>query len=219
MIYIFEDRASRKELHQKVMDDYRDVVSFAKFDIDEGQDLSDFIIENFCEADCILFHKSYVFKNKQVNIPVVQRYMLQNGVKFCIYSGGIERGSINSDGIAWINANVMYDNISIFVEQYKRTNEISFEVLLWGERNRLNQLISLQYDLFEQFFTNNSFDDYIIYDDLEGVCDDIQNKFEEYGFDISEMLDNILSVSDRRLTWRELYDMLHYEISKIERIL
>ena len=57
MIYIFEDRDSRREQNQDVVKENSDVICFAKFDIDTDQDLSDFIVENFYDAECLIFHK------------------------------------------------------------------------------------------------------------------------------------------------------------------
>lgn len=215
MIYIFEDRDSRRVQNQDVVKEHNDVICFAKFDIDTDQDLSDFIIDNFCDADCLIFHKSYTFKNKNVNLQLVQSYMLRNGVKFCVYSGGIEHGSISQDGVTLVNANVMYDNLTHFINYYKDSNETILEILLWGERYRLSQLTSMQYELFNQYFTSNDLDAIIPSEDIDEILDDTFSKFEEYEFDATPMLDKLKNRTSS-LTWNEFFNMLSSGIHKIE---
>ena len=215
MIYIFEDRDSRRAQNQDVVKEHSDVICFAKFDIDTDQDLSDFIVDNFYDADCLIFHKSYTFKDKNVNLPLVQSYMLKNGVKFCVYSGGIEHGSISQDGVTLVNANVMYDNLAHFIKYYKDSNEIILEILLWGERFRLSQLMSMQYELFNQYFISNDLDAIIPSEDLDEILDDIFSKFEEYGFDVPPMLDKLKNRTSS-LTWDEFFNILSSGIHKIE---
>lgn len=215
MIYIFEDRDSRRVQNQEVVKEHSDVICFAKFDIDTEEDLSNFIIENFCDADCLIFHKSYTFKDKNVILPMVQSYMLKNGIKFCVYSGGIEHGSISKDGVALVNANVMYDNLVHFIRYYKDSNEVILEILLWGERYRLNQLMSMQYELFNQYFISNDLGAIIPSEELDEILDDTSSKFEECGFDIPPMLDNLKNRTSS-LTWNEFLNMLNLEIQKIE---
>lgn len=215
MIYIFEDRESRRILNQDIVNKHIDLISFAKFDIDTDQDLNDFIVENFCDAECLIFHKSYTFKDKNVNLPLVQDYMLKNKVKFCLYSGGIECGSINKDGIAQVNANVMYDNLEHFINHYKNSNEVILDILLWGERYRLSQLMSLQYELFNQNFMSNDLIATIPSEDFDEILDDTCSKFDEYGFNIPQMLYKLKnSTSD--LTWNEYFNLLSLGIHKIE---
>jgi|GEM_PF-2992612 hypothetical protein len=215
MIYIFEDRDSRRILNQDVVTKHSDVICFAKFDIDTDQNLSDFIVNNFCDAVCLIFHKSYTFKDKNVNLPMVQDYMLKNGVKFCVYSGGIEYGSISKDGVTQVNSNVMYENLVHFINHYKDSNEVILEILLWGERYRLNQLKTLQYDLFNQFFISNALNEIIPSEDFDEILDDTCSKFEEYGFDIPQLSDKFKN-STPGLTWNEYFNLLSLEIHKIE---
>lgn len=215
MIYIFEDRDSRRILNQDIVNKHVKVICFAKFDIDTDQDLSDFIVENFCDADCLIFHKSYTFKDKNINLPLVEAYMIKNGVKFCVYSGGIEHSSINKDGVALVNANVMYDNLEYFIKHYKDSTEVILEILLWGDRYRLSQLMSLQYELFNQYFMSNDLLAIIPSEDLDEILDDTCNKFEEYGFIIPQIF---YKLKDRTvdLTWNEFFNSLSFEIHKIE---
>lgn len=215
MIYIFEDRDSRRVQNQDVVKEHSDVICFAKFDIDTDQDLSDFIVENFCDADCLIFHKSYTFKDKNVILPMVQSYMLKNGVKFCVYSGGIEHGSISKDGVALVNANVMYDNLVHFINYYKDSKDVILEILLWGKRYRLNQLMSMQYELFNQYFISNDLGTNIPPEDFDDILDDTCSKFEEYGFDDPPMLDKLKNKTSS-LTWNEFFNRLSLEIQKIE---
>lgn len=215
MIYIFEDRDSRRILNQDVVNRHTDVICFAKFDIDTDLDLSDFIVDNFCDADCLIFHKSYTFKDKNVNLPLIQDYMLKNGVKFCVYSGGIEHGSVSKDGVTHVNANVMYDNLEHFINHYNDSNEVILEILLWGERYQLNQLMTLQYELFNQFFISNDLDAIISSGDFDEILDDTCSKFEEYGFDIPQILDKLKNMTTRH-SWNEFFNILSMEIHKME---
>ena len=215
MIYIFEDREPRKVQNLDVVKEHSDVICFAKFDIDTDEDLSNFIIEKFCDADCLIFHKSYTFKDKNVILPMIQSYMLKNGVKFCVYSGGIEHSSINKDGVALVNANVMYDNLLHFINYYKDSNEIILEILLWGERYRLNQLMSMQYELFNQYFVSNDLGTIIPSEELDEILDDSSSKFEEYGFDVPPILDKLKNRTSG-LTWNEFFNMISLGIHKIE---
>lgn len=107
MIYIFEDRSERRLMHQELIEEYKEKICFAKFGIDEGMNLEDYIIDNFIDAEIIIFHKSYSFKSKTVSLDEIRKKM--PNVQFVIFSGGTEYGGIYENGnMVTINADVMY---------------------------------------------------------------------------------------------------------------
>lgn len=214
MIYIFEDRAERKRQHQEIVTRYQGKICFAKFDIDEDMNLEDYIINNFLDAKIIIFHKSYSFKSKTVNLEEIKKKMKMNRIRFVVFSGGIENGSINSDGnVEAINADVMYNNLEVFLKFYEEDKEINFEPLVWGEHYKLNQQLSLQDKLFREYFITTDLHAKIDNDDLRDILEDIFSMCEEYRVEIKEHLTSESKrIGENCLTWG---DLLHIILTKI----
>ena len=219
MIYIFEDRYERRRLHQDMMNRYKNVISFAKFDIDEGMDLTKYIDRKFHDAEVMIFHKSYAFKSNNVNIDAIKD--TTPSARLVVFSGGIEKGTMVGDGkYVTINADVMYNNLEIFLKYFTNSNEINFEPLLWGESFRLNRLLSFQNRLFREYFINADMDKRIedndkgieICDLLEGIrscCDDYDVRIQD------ELENDILSEGDG-ITWGDLLRIIRKHITKQE---
>lgn len=211
MIYIFEDRAKRRTMHQELVDAYKDKICFAKFDIDEGMNLEDYIIENFIDAEVIIFHKSYSFKSKNVNLEEIIKKM--PGVRFVIFSGGNEHGGISEDGnIVTINADVMYGNLETFLKSYTNENDINLDILLWGEKYNLNKMLSLQSMLFDNFFINANLQEQA---DIEEILDHIPILFEVYNDTIQgRLISAIEPYKETGITWGNLLQIFQDLISK-----
>lgn len=209
MIYIFEDRTERRLLHQELVNTYKEKICFAKFGIDEGMNLEDYIIENFFDAEIIIFHKSYSFKSKTVNLDEIRKKMPK--VRFVIFSGGIEYGKISEDGnTITINADVMYGNLEIFIKSYNNGMDVNFEVLVWGEQYQLNQLLSFQDRIFREFFISSNLQTQIDRNEIEDVIEEISLLGEEYNVSINECLvSEITPFIETGLTWGNLLQIIH----------
>lgn len=187
MIYIFEDRTERKSLHQDKINKYPDRICFATFDIVENQSLTDYISSNLTDADCIILHKSYTFPNKVDPLKILNEFNKISSIKTVLFSGGNENGVISSNGNhCLVNADIMYDNLSLFLEHYISTNEISFERLIWGSNSQLSKKISLKYDIWTMSI-NDDMDRPFIYrdlslpfdkEDIDIICDSLDPKIK-----------------------------------------
>lgn len=213
MIYVFEDRPERKLQHQDIMNKYKNIICFAKFDIDEGMNLADYIDNKFPKAEIMIIHKSYSFKSSTININAIKKEL--PNVRFVIFSGGTENGTIVEDGKSvTINADVMYENLEIFLKYLTNKKEINFEPLVWGERYLQNRIVSLQHTLFREYFINEDLDKRI--EDkgvsIDNLLDDITSHCENYGVGIQDkMIEEIMS-EENGLTWGELLRIIRKHI-------
>lgn len=209
MIYIFEDRAEREAINKDVVDRYPDKICFAKFNIDEQQELEQFIIDHFHDAECILFHKSYSFLDKDVNLSKVQQKLVVDyGVKFIVFSGGTERSSIADNGVININADVMYSNLGLFLETYRLTGNRIYEILLWGEKYRLSQLLAKQVVIHYDNFLDCDLDEIIDLDEAEDIIENIESE----GFDLNDHLQDAAQSDREQLTWDDVRRLIQFQI-------
>ena len=220
MIYIFEDRPERRLQQQSMMDKHKGIIRFAKFDIDEGMNLANYIHNNFPNAEIIIIHKSYAFKGNSVNIDAIKKNM--PGVRFVVFSGGIENGTISNDGNALtINADIMYNNIEIFLKYLTDKNEINFEPMVWGERYQQNRLVSLQNKLFREYFTNADLDKRIedgdTQMDIYDLLDVIITYCEDHRIDIQDELVTEVESKGEGITWRDLLQIIQKQIALQEK--
>lgn len=204
MIYLFEDRPERRLLHQDIIDRHKCIICFAKFDIDEGMILTDYIAKNFYDAEIMIIHKSYSFKSKSVNIDAIKKEMPD--VKIVVFSGGTENGSIENDGNSvTINADVMYNNLEIFLKYITSKQEINFGPLVWGERFPQNRLVSFQHKLFREYFVNVDLDERIEDNDkgidIDSLLDVIISYCDQYGVGIQDELFEEIMSRNIGLTW------------------
>ena len=216
MIYIFEDRPERRLQHQDIMDKYKSIISFAKFDIDEGMNLADYIYKNFLDAEIMIIHKSYAFKSNTVNIDAIKKIMPD--VKFVVFSGGTDNGTIVGDGNSvTINADVMYNNLEIFLKYLTNKKEINFEPLVWGECYLQNRLVSLQNRLFLKYFINADLDKRIEDNDkgigIDDLLDVITLYCEDYGVGMQDKLIEDIKSEENGLTWGDLLRIIRKHIS------
>ncbi len=208
MIYIFEDRYERRSNNQKIVSTFPGKIEFAKFDIDPEQDLSEFIINRFHDAECIMLHKSYVFKNKDVNIEkVVSILSKEYGVHCVIFSGGTEKGKITLDGNVIINADVMYKNLEEFMNHHSHQGVIEFAKLLWGKNYKLNSLLEIQYKITLK----------MVDDDLSSLLDrdfliDLIDDLNLDNWNITEKIDRLGGV----ISGNQLLNIIDSEIYQLK---
>lgn len=207
MIYIFEDRLTRKEEHDALVNEFPDLLSFAKFDIDSDQNPEDYIIEKFDDAECVLFHKSYTFRNQSVDISKIQKSFLEDlGIKFCLFSGGTDSSNYH-DGFLSINADVMYNNMRDFLEDIHRNKRILIDVLQWGKQYKLNRALSVQSQIHSKYFTSVDLNTPFNKNDFEDIDEDLMS----IGIDINSSYERYLSHNDSP-TWMDIMNLIQEEI-------
>lgn len=215
MIYVFEDRTERRRRHQDIVDRYKDKICFAQFDIDEGMNIEIYISENFPDPDIFFFHGSYTFKRPDINLNVIRAEM--PSTRYVVFSGGIDGGQISENGKSVrINADIMYDNLEVFLKLGNQGKEISFEPLIWGEHYRVNRVLSLQDRLFREYFVNVDFEAAVDSDDIDDIIDDIILICMDYEADIETPVKNkIKRYTDGELTWGILLSIILTQLNKL----
>ena len=160
MIYIFDDRIQRRNDNQEKLSDFSDIVKFDIVKNIPGKSEEDCVFDAIIDPECIMFHKSYVFEDNNVNFETIRRLFISFDVPIIIFSGGIEGGNKGNSEIN-INADVMYENLLYFLKDFKENKQINIDVLLWGKRYKLNAILEIQNKFAEEFFINNNFDENI----------------------------------------------------------
>jgi len=160
-ILLIEDRADRQELFLKN----------TQIDLTEYGDILDNTVEkqnnsfDFEEYSTIIIHKSAFDSQKMYDIEKVCK---ENKIVLILFSGGnilnyynVENGFKKLE----LNSKDFYsNNLKLFLDNYKRKEEIEPLILSYGEKWKLNILLKLLENI--NIFIANSKSEDIIYDEF-----------------------------------------------------
>lgn len=178
MIYLFEDRKGRMQqyLKQSIENEYLKESIFES----TSENIVDYVNENYSDAKCILFHKSYQFPQNNITIDLVKNTFISKGISFVIFSGG-NNNNIHIEKNVYtgtVNSGDMYNHLNTFLNYYRDKSIINIPLLLFGEKFLLNSLLALQNKINLYLFAKKS-TDIIESDDLDSILDDIKNRIKE----------------------------------------
>lgn len=213
MIYIYDDRAIRREENQKKLTGFEDHVKFEVVNIIPGKSVEECIIDPIEDSECIIFHKSYALGDENVTFETIRQLFASLDIPIVIFSGGTE-GSNKSDREININADLMYENLPFFLENFRKNGKINIDTLLWGRRFRLNSILQFQNEIAESYFINNNLDEDVKnISEIKRVIRNLSRKTnnKELGETILYDIDNIES-----LTWLGLLNIVENNIKKIK---
>lgn len=216
MIYIFDDRSQRRESNKERLNRFSNFIIFDTIKTESEKSLEDTKIAYIDNPECIMFHKSYVFEDSSLSYETVREIFNSYDVPVVIFSGGTEGGNLGKEETV-INADLMYENLPIFIEDYIRNGKINLASLVWGKRHTLNSLLMLQNKLSEEFFIKNNLDEEVGnlkgHEDIESVKRKIERLcrsiHRDVGVAILKSIDNIPN-----LTFRQLNDIVNNVISQ-----
>jgi hypothetical protein len=147
MIYLFEDRKDRMIDylgHELINENIRE----SKFIVPEGQTINEFILQDFKDAQAIIFHKSYRFPDSNITITQVFDSFKKNlnNCQLVSFSGSVETGNyyIDSNNQYFLNINsaIMYSNLKYFMDEFTVTGKVDVRKLLFAENVKKNELLS-----------------------------------------------------------------------------
>ena len=212
MIYIFDDRKQRRSDNEEKLSKFRDIVKFATVETISGKSVEECVFDSIINPDCIMFHKSYVFEDDNVNFETIRALFVSLDVPIVIFSGGIEGGNKGYSEIN-INADVMYENLPYFLEDFKENKSPNIDILLWGKRYKLNAILEIQNKLAKSFFIKNDFDEIIERIDkvkrtVKSLC---VKTYQELGEAITDEIDK-----SNQLTWGELLGIVESNLKKMK---
>lgn len=213
MVYIFDDRAYRREENRERLRKYTDLIRFETVKTVPNKPIEDCIFDTVIESpECIIFHKSYVFTDNAVNFESIRTIFISFGVPIVIFSGGTE-GVNRKENEININADLMYNNLPYFLENLRINKEININVLLWGERHKLNALLEFENRLAEKCFINHDLQAFIEnVPKIRRTIDNLTKKeFKELGEFILTDLDEIV-----KPTWLDLRNIVECNIKKFK---
>jgi len=142
MIYLFEDKEGRMALYMKEGIN-NSLLTRAVMNCKKDE-ISQYIDDNFNEADAVLFHVSYSFPQPGVTNDAVREAFLSKGVPFVFFSGGSKNSlSTTPEGIpiADIRSEDMYSHLPGFLEEFKATGKVNIPLLVYGANYLLNSLL------------------------------------------------------------------------------
>ncbi len=167
MIYLFEDRDDRK---QQLLGEegLHALVCQKPFDCSYSEDVGDYILNNFSDAEVVLLHKSYRFANKNVTTDCVKEAFKTLDIPVVLFSGNSRSSLIKDDAgtTAEINSVVMYRNLNLFMSFYQQTEEVCIPILVYGKYYKINQLLEMQAKLFFLLFDRK--DEDVLKPDIDG---------------------------------------------------
>ena len=211
MIYIFDDRLQRREVNKEKLNKFSNVLSFETIKTNPGKSIEESLIESMRDNPvCIIFHKSYIFDDSILSYEIVREIFNSYDVPVVIFSGGIEKNNKGEREVN-MNAELMYDNLPFFLEDYVNNGNINLDILVWGKRYKLNALLILQNKLAEEFF--------IAKDPKEEVntLEEVRRRIASICKPIHKVIgDTILNSIDKypQLTWGQLDDIITNTISQ-----
>lgn len=211
MIYIFDDRSQRHEVNKEKLNKFSNVLSFETIKTNPGKSIEESLIESMNDnPECIIFHKSYKFDDSNLSYETVREFFNSFDVPVVIFSGSTEKNNKGEKEIN-MNAELMYDNLPFFLEDYVDNGKINLEILVWGKRCQLNALLILQNKLAEEFFITNDPEEEV--KNLETVRRRITNLCKSTHKVIG---DEILNSIDKypQHTWGQLDDIITNTISR-----
>ena len=157
MIYLFDDRKGRRDLYAKSLNRFSKIIKPEILKLNSEGNFDDSIIENYGDAKLIILHSSYLIKGSKIKSDEIRDYFLKNGLDVVTFSGGTDNSSIINQerGTLYnINAERMYENLEFFLKDYELNDVLNFELLMWGNQYRLNQLLAFQYKLGSLFIND-----------------------------------------------------------------
>ena len=148
MIYLFEDRLDRmNQLFKGKLSEEVKIIS--SFDCIDSVNFTQYLNDNFENAECVLFHYSFNFLNKDIKVEQVKDFFIEKQIPFAFFSGGMSDNLVEEDDLltAQLNSGTMYNNINEFVAQFKTKGKINLPLLVFGKNYLLNTLIGLQNEI------------------------------------------------------------------------
>ena len=209
MIYIFDDRIQRRNDNQEKLSDFSDIVKFDIVKNIPGKSEEDCVFDAIIDPECIMFHKSYVFEDNNVNFETIRALFVSLDVAIVIFSGGIEGGNKGYSEIN-INADVMYENLPYFLADFKENKSPNIDILLWGKRYKLNAILEIQNKFAEEFFINNNFDENI--QNIEKVKRTVRNLCRNNNV-LGDAILNEIDIKGQ-LTWGDLLSIVENNLKK-----
>jgi hypothetical protein len=209
MIYIFDDRKQRRSDNEEKLSKFSDIVKFDIVKNIPGKPVEDCVFDAIIDPECIMFHKSYVFEDNNVNFETIRALFVSLDVPIVIFSGGIEGGNKGYSEIN-INADVMYENLPYFLADFKENKSPNIDILLRGKRYKLNAILEIQNKFAEEFFINNNFDENI--QNIEKVKRTVRNLCRNNNVLGDAILNEI--GSKEQLTWGDLLSIVENNLKK-----
>lgn len=211
MIYIFDDRSQRRKVNKEKLNKFSNVLSFGTIKTIPGKSIEESLIESMNDnPECIIFHKSYVFDDSNLSYETVREFFNSYDVPVVIFSGGTEKNNKGEKEIN-MNAELMYDNLPFFLEDYVGNGKINLEILVWGKRYQLNTLLILQNKLAEEFFITNDLEEEV--KNLEKVRRIITNLCKPTHRVVGDAIFNSIDKFSK-ITWGQLDDIITNTISQ-----
>lgn len=209
MIYIYDDRNTRRNDNAERLKNFSDIVVFKTIDLIPGKQVEEIITESIENPECIIFHKSYAFEDNNVSFETVRDWFTDLGIPVVIFSGGTE-GYSNGNSIININADLMYNNLPLFLEDFRSNGKMNIDVLLWGERHLLNAMLQFQSKFAIEYFIENSLDDNI--DNIVGIKRTITQRCHN----LKSFGESLISEIDKysQISWGELANIIDSNIKK-----
>lgn len=178
MIYLFEDRKGR--MLQYISEGINNpVLKEAIFDCSD-ENIDQYIDDNFKDATCILFHKSYNFPNRRITIDLVKESFLKKKTPFVYFSGGLKNNFLIDKQVYTgnVDSGDMYNNLSLFLEEKNKNASINIPLIIYGKRYLLNSLLELQNRIIKYLFEKSD-NQTLNNDDLEEIEDIIYSRINE----------------------------------------
>lgn len=214
MIYIFDDRAQRRKDNEEKLREFSNLITFKTITLTPEMSVEDWIIDSMENPECIIFHKSYVFEDKNITDDTVWYLFTYYDVPIVIFSGGTE-GSNKGDKKIIMNADLMYQNLPYFLQNFKENEKINIDTLLWGKQYKLNAILQFQNEISKDYFILNNPENYV--EDIPKLTRIIRLKCKTINEE--NLGNNIIAEinSHIRITWHDVADIIDNQIKNISK--
>lgn len=213
MIYLFDDRAQRRNDNEERLSDFSDLITFDTVKLISDKSADECIFDSIENPECIIFHKSYALGDSNVTYETIRQLFASLDIPTVIFSGGTEGCNKSAKEIN-MNADLMYYNLPYFLENLRENGSINIDTLIWGKRYRLNALLEFQNSLSQKYLINNDPD--VLLDNLEKVKRDIDNSCRK--IHEQDLRDAIISdiEATSQITWLDLATIIDKNIHNFQ---
>jgi len=181
MVYLFEDRKGRMQqyLHKELDPNY---IKESIFDCSQDS-IDSYISTNYSDAKCILFHKSYTFPQDGITVDFIKQKFLNKYVPFVLFSGGLQNNLLDENNIktGTVDSGDMYNNLHLFINEYRSKQLINIPLLVFGRNYLLNSLLDLQNKINMMLFSYKH-EDVLNENILDEIHDEVDSRINEVEF-------------------------------------
>lgn len=158
------------------------------------------------DAALILLHKNY-FEDDEMRTEDVVDAAEELQIPFIRFSGEASRGEI-------LDSNVMYKNLTPFLDNYKDSSKIELDILKYGKNYKKQHILYARYLIAILIFNKSNNEAFVLDDSLRNNLVNLLSKMDYNKKEIEESISNLKNKKDEYKTFGDFREKLDNLIHK-----